>query len=74
MPSSDDQVVMREVARVSRVQVGEKWGYLDKTGKIVIAPQFRRAFDFSGGIAEVSTDKGWAYIGKSGKLVWIPTR
>jgi hypothetical protein len=29
------------------VIVGDKWGYIDKTGKVAISPQFFRAVPFS---------------------------
>lgn len=58
-------------------------GYIDKTGKIVIEPQFGRGFDFSNGIAEVSFGEpndviGYigkrGYIDKTGKYIWQPTK
>ncbi len=38
---------------MARVKIGEKWGYIDKTGKLVIAPQFDEADAFSDGVALV---------------------
>jgi len=35
------------------LEVKNKWGYTDRTGKIVIAPQFEDAEDFSEGLAPV---------------------
>lgn len=51
-----------------------KMGYVDKTGKIVINPQFRGAYSFWGGLALVETESGMAYIDKEGKFVWRETR
>jgi hypothetical protein len=54
-----------------------KWGYIDKSGKMVIEPQFENALFFSGGLAHVSPLTGeeirgmWGYIDKSGQFVWI---
>jgi len=31
------------------VKVGEKWGYLDRTGAMAITPRFAGAFNFSDG-------------------------
>lgn len=57
------------------VQVGDKKaGYIDKTGKIVINPQFNLALPFYGGLAQVYTDSGTAYIDKEGKYVWRETK
>lgn len=57
----------------------QKWGYLDKNGKIVITPQFQEVRDFSNGYAlaivrgENSRDKA-VFIDKSGKIITdIPT-
>lgn len=60
------------------VRIGEedkgKIGFVDKTGKIVINPQFKQAFPFYGGLAFVVGDSGlMAYIDKEGKYVWRET-
>lgn len=47
-----------------------KAGYIDKTGKFVMNPQFNLACPFYGGLALVFTDSGRAYIDKEGKYVW----
>ena len=50
-----------------------KWGYIDKTGKIVIHPQFSQAGTFSEGLATVAiengTKKNYVMIDKKGKIV-----
>lgn len=48
-----------------------KYGYMDKTGKLVITPQFEIAFNFSEGLALVKTDsdKPFQYIDTAGKSV-----
>jgi hypothetical protein len=38
---------------LAAVKVGEKWGYIDKVGNIVIAPKFNDADWFSEGVAAV---------------------
>jgi len=40
---------------MKEVEMGEKWGYIDKTGKMVIEPQFDIdiADDFHEGLARV---------------------
>ncbi|MCA1993770.1 MAG: WG repeat-containing protein [Coleofasciculus sp. S288] len=40
---------------LARVKVGEKWGYIDKTGKFAIQPQLDEANSFSQGLALVRT-------------------
>lgn len=56
------------------VKVGNSVGYIDKTGKIIINPQFNAASQFYGGLALVNTDSGLAYIDKEGKYVWRETK
>lgn len=53
-----------------------KWGYIDKQGKVVIKPQFDAAEEFSEGLAAVNrgADKTysggrWGYIDKTGRVV-----
>ncbi|MEI6822454.1 MAG: WG repeat-containing protein [Bacteroidota bacterium] len=51
----------------------EKWGFVDKTGKIKINPQFSKVGGFSNGkCAVANTDGKWGYIDKEGKLVINP--
>jgi hypothetical protein len=50
-----------------------RWGYVDKTGKLVIPPRFRLAHQFNGGLALVMIGNRVGYIDKSGKFVWPPT-
>ena len=50
----------------------KKWGYIDKTGATVIAPQFDQAYDFHEGLAGVSMGKKWGYIDKAGKFLINP--
>jgi hypothetical protein len=54
-----------------------KYGYIDKTGKLVIDPQFDFAGEFNGGLADVvmgrGNDRKRGYIDKGGKYVWKPT-
>jgi len=57
------------------VIVNNKRGFIDKTGKIVIEPQFQGAGDFSEGLASVAiSDGGYkeGYIDRTGKIVLEP--
>jgi len=51
---------------------------IDKTGKLVIQPQFDGAAPFSDGLAKVGMgkypDTKIGYIDKTGKYVWEPTK
>lgn len=58
------------------IQIGEKWGYINLTGRIVIKPQFYHANSFSEGVAhaQIYDDKAFSgYINKSGKWILQPT-
>ncbi len=52
------------------VNVNGKYGYIDKTGKYVINPQFDKAGSFSEELAVVEIGGKWVYIDKTGKFIW----
>ncbi len=54
------------------IEIGNKYGYMNTQGQIVIAPQFEQADDFSEGLAAVSIHGKWGYIDKSGDIVISP--
>ena len=49
-----------------------KWGFIDKTGKWVILPQFDYVEDFSEGLAAVEVGKKIGYVDTTGKMVISP--
>ncbi len=46
-----------------------KWGYIDKTGKMVIPPQFETAYGFSEGLAAINSCDEAFFIDKKGTKV-----
>jgi hypothetical protein len=55
----------------------QKIGFIDRTGKVALAPQFDQKFDreqgvFSEGLAAVARGDKWGYIDKTGKWVIAP--
>ena len=50
------------------INVGE-WGYINKTGDVVIEPQIERAYPFNDGIAMVQIDEKIGLI-KKRELLW----
>lgn len=60
------------VGGLSRWKVGNKFGFIDRTGKIVIEPAFDLTFHFSEGLAAVQIDGKWGYIDTTGKFVIQP--
>ena len=54
------------------IRQNDLYGFINKTGKIVIKPQFEEAESFSEGLAPVMIDKKYGYINKTGKTVIEP--
>ncbi len=54
------------------VQIDEKWGYVNREGKVVIQPEYRYAGRFREGLAPVAVRRGrkraYGFIDKSGRL------
>lgn len=55
-----------------RVIRGGKWGFIDPSGAVVIAPRFDRAGDFSEGLAAVQDGRTHGYVDATGTLVLVP--
>lgn len=59
------------------VKIGDKWGYIDRKGKLVIPAKFDSADSFCGGRAVVGIKNGdtfkFGFIDKTGKFVVEPT-
>ena len=47
-------------------------GFIDKTGRIIIEPQFEDASDFSEGLAKISIHGKYGFIDKTGRIVIKP--
>ena len=60
------------------MRVGDKWGYVDPSGRMVIEPQFDLAVPFFDGLGLVTVgqddDAKTGYIDKTGRYVWKPTK
>jgi|GEM_PF-2018185 len=50
-------------------QENNKYGFLDTTGKVVVAPVYDRVFDFIIDVTAVQKGEKWALINDNGKLV-----
>jgi hypothetical protein len=51
---------------MARISLGNRWGYIDKSGNIVIKPQFELAGNFSDGLAPVVSAGHLSFINKDG--------
>ena len=58
---------------MAAVKVSGKWGFINKSGKEVIAPVYRVVSDFENGFARVNQNGSWGCINKEGKII-IPTK
>jgi hypothetical protein len=54
------------------VEKNGKYGFIDKTGKLVIGYQFNDAYGFSDGLAAVQVKDKWGFINKTGQYVITP--
>lgn len=54
------------------VKLNDKWGFIDKTGKIVIKSQFDYSDRFNEGLACVKLNDEYGFIDKAGKMVIKP--
>ncbi len=73
-PQDDSGAPLARVAKKSESSEKYKIGYIDKSGKLIIAPKYSAAHEFSNGLAAVQIDDGgkWGYIDKAGKMVIEP--
>lgn len=55
------------------IRKNSRYGFIDKTGKIVIKPEFDYVGPFSEGLAVVWIGNKYGYIDKTGKYIWKPT-
>ena len=55
--------------RIGLIQDPGKWGYIDKSGRLVLPLRFTKADAFSEGLAAVKDDKRSGFIDHTGKLV-----
>jgi len=54
------------------VQSGAKFGYMDRSGKMIISPQFDAAGSFANGLAPVRLGAKWGYADTKGILAISP--
>ncbi|WP_171014131.1 WG repeat-containing protein [Chitinivorax sp. B] len=67
--SSSIEVLCPMKSGMSRIKVAGSWGFIDLSGKIVIAPAFDDADDFAEGLAAVQVGEKWGVIDTKG--AWI---
>lgn len=69
-PKGDYRILSPYFAEgVINVAKAGKWGFIDKTGKIIIPFQYDHASAFSKGAALIKNNNEWFYINKQGKKI-----
>lgn len=66
-PSADDESYF--VEGLVAVRINDKWGAIDKTGKLVIPAKYDYIDQFSEGVTSVEQNDKWGMIDKTGKLI-----
>ena len=51
------------------VKVGQKWGFINRTGRLVVGPVYAAARMYNDGRAPVKTGTQWGYIDMAGETV-----
>ena len=57
---------------LAAVNVKNRWGYIDKSGNVVIKPIYKDACGFSEGLAAVIVDNKYGFIDRNGNMVIAP--
>lgn len=55
---------------LAAVMINGKWGYINKSDKMVIAPKFQAASNFKNDYARVNIDDKWGFINKKGEVIF----
>lgn len=59
---SFDEAKPFENGEMAAVRIGEKWGFADKDGNVIIEAKYDEARSFSNGLAAVREGETWGYI------------
>ena len=59
-------------AGLAPVRIGEAYGFIGETGKLVIQPKYQNAGPFSDGLARIRIQEKYGYIDTAGRVVIAP--
>jgi hypothetical protein len=72
----DDDLIAKDFhdgrAAVGMSKGNRKWGYIDRSGRVVVERRYEFADDFSEGLAGVAVDRKYGFINKAGEMVVAP--
>jgi hypothetical protein len=72
LPATSYSIIIPVKARgagpLYRIKRDNKWGFINREGKVVIRPQFAAANDFFDGLAAVRIVNAWGYVRESGAI------
>lgn len=74
LSSASFVAAQNESVKLFEIKVNNQYGFIDKTGKIVVEPQFQGVYEFSDGLARIYTSGEFntGYIDETGKIVIEP--
>jgi len=57
---------------LSQVKIDGKWGFINKSGKLLSMYQFDEVFPFSNGLSAVNQEGKWGFLSTEGKVTILP--
>jgi len=67
--TGEDSSDSEEIVELYPVLLNGQWGYINKSGAMIIEPGFQEAYHFNDGLAVVRDSWRWKYIDKNGEFV-----
>jgi hypothetical protein len=58
---------------IAKVKMNSKWGFVDSTGNVVVAPKYNQVENFNQGLAKVRIGSRWGLVDKTGAVIIKPT-
>ena len=71
-PDRTASVANAAVEPLAAVRIDGKFGYIDKSGELVIPAKYNRAWKFSEGLGKVLLNNKFGFIDKDGSFVIMP--
>jgi hypothetical protein len=72
LPASRSLAAFRGLPALFPIQLQGKWGFIDRTGKVVVSPRFKHAGDFRERRASVQVGDKFGFVDETGKVVIPP--